>query len=294
MRSLIILCVLVLASCTKTEPESAPAEATATTQAPVEEAKTEVAGSEQLTGPWESWGEPGITLVTAGKAPLRKLRRTFKKGRKATIDIQLKGGADIKEMNVSYVVSLETVGVSEDGAKATVELRVAEPAVLRGVQGQYTADALGGIADLELQPPSGADAQALTALRNLEKFLLPVLAVRLPEEEVGEGAQWSIFETIEQGPTAIAVRTIYELTKRDGSKVEVGLTFEEALKTSAPGSRRVLALEGTGSGAASLDLGKIAPDTAKREASRKQKVSAGNDGQVFILAIKTTTLLTAR
>ena len=266
MRSLIILCVLVLASCTKTEPESAP---------------------------WESWGEPGLTLVTPGKAPLRKLRRTFKRGRKATIDVQLKGGADVKALSLSYVLSLETIEVSEDGAKATVELRVDEPAVFRGVRGQYTADALGGIADLEIQPPSGADAQAQSSIRGLARILLPVLAVRLPEEEVGEGAQWSIFETIEDGPVASAVRTIYELTKLDGSKVEVGLTFEEAAKQSEPGPMSLVAFQGTGSGAASVDLGKIAPNTAKRETSRKQKVSA-TSGQVFVMALETTTLLSAR
>jgi hypothetical protein len=300
MRLWILVSVLVLASCTKKEPERAPVEAAeveaARGEAPVEEApEAEAAGAEALAGPWDSWGEPGVTLITSGKAPLRKLRRTFKKGRKATVDLQVKGGADVETMSLSYVVSLETIEVSEDGAKATVALRVDEPAVLEGVRGQYTVDMLGAVADLDISPPADADPQRRSAVGNLAQFLLPVLAVRLPEEDVGEGAQWSVFETIERGPdVTIAVRSIYELTKLDGSTVGVDLTFEEAAKKSAPGPMTLLALQGTGSGAASFDLGKIVLDTAKRESSRKEKFAAGDSGQVFRMAIKTTTLLTAR
>jgi hypothetical protein len=294
MRSWIILAVLVLASCTKKEPDPTPVQAAAAeeTKAPAE---AEPAAAEAPTNPWDSWGEPGVTLVTTGKAPLRRLRRTFKKGRKAAVELQVKGGADVKAMSLSYELSFETISVSEGGAKASVELRVEKPAAFRGVRGQYTADALGGITDLEIEPPSNPDPQAQSAIRSLARFLLPVLAVPLPEEEVGEGAQWSVFEAIEDGPITIAARSIYELTKLDGSKLAVSLTFEEAVQKSAPGGpMKLLELNGAGSGAASFDLGKIAPDRVQRDASRTQKYARGDSGQIFRMAIKTTTLLSSR
>jgi hypothetical protein len=299
MRLWMIVSVLVLASCTKKEPE--PVEAAEVEVAEVEAAATqapaeaEAAGAEPLANPWDSWGEPGVTVLAPGKTPLRKLRRTFKKGRKATIELQVKGGADVKTMSLAYVLSLKTIEVSEDGTKATVELRIDEPAALKGVRGQYTVDALGGIADLEIQPPGNPDPQVQGAARNLARFLLPVLAVPLPEEAVGEGAQWSIFESIEDGPVTIAVRSIYELKKREGSKLDISMTFEEAVQKSAPGGpMKLLELNGAGSGTVSSDLGKIAPDRVQRDASRTQKYAQGDSGQVFRMAIKTTTLLSAR
>ena len=122
MRAVIILSVLsvlVLASCTKKEPEPTPVEAVAAeeTKAPAE---AEAVAAEAPANPWDSWGEPGVTLVTTGKAPLRKLRRTFKKGRKAAVELQVKGGADVKAMSLSYELSFETISVSEGGAKASV------------------------------------------------------------------------------------------------------------------------------------------------------------------------------
>jgi hypothetical protein len=304
MRFWIILSVLsavVLASCLKKEAEPAAVEAAETEAAEVEAAEApapgeaEAAAAEPVANPWDSWGEPGLTVLALGKAPLRKLRRTFKKGRKATIELQVKGGADIKAMNLSYELSLQTVKVSKDGATASVELRVEKPAAFRGVRGQYTADALGGITDLEIQPPSNPDPQVQSAIRNLARFLLPVLVAPLPEEEVGEGAQWSVFEGIEDGPITIATRSIYELTKLDGSKLAVSLTFEEAVQKSAPGGpMKLLELNGAGSGTLSVDLGKIAPDRVQRDASRTQKYAQGDSGQVFRMAIKTTTLLSSR
>ena len=300
MRLWMIVSVLVLAfvvvSCTKKEPEPAPNEAAeaapveaAATQAPAE---AEAASAEPSANPWDSWGEPGVTVLAPGKAPLRKLRRMFKKGRKATIDLQVQGGADVKTMSLAYVLSLKTIEVSEDGAKATVELRVDEPAALKGVRGQYTVDALGVIADLEIPPPSGADPQTRQAATSLARFLLPVLAVPVPEDEVGEGAQWSVHETIHDGPVAIATRSIYELTKLDGSTVGVSMTFEEAVKKSDPSSpMKLLALAGAGSGSARFDLGKIVPETAKRDASRKQKFEQPNSNQVFAMSMSFTTQL---
>ncbi|MBW1906751.1 MAG: hypothetical protein JRJ24_15890 [Deltaproteobacteria bacterium] len=297
-----VLSALVLASCSKKEPEPAPAEAAeaaeaeaAEIQAPAEEAEAEPADVEPLANPWDSWGEPGLTVLASGKAPLRKLRRTFKKGRKATVELQVKGDADVKAMSLSYELSLQTVKVSKDGATASVALRVEKPAAFKGVRGQYTADALGGITDFEIQPPSNPDPQVQAAIRNLARFLLPVLVAPLPEGEVGEGAQWSVFEAIEDGPITIATRSIYELTKLDGSKLAVSLTFEEAVQKSAPGGpMKLLELNGAGSGTLSVDLGKIAPDRVQRDASRTQKYAQGDGGQVFRMAIKTTTLLSSR
>ena len=303
MRLWMIVSVLVLAfvvvSCTKKEPEPAPNEAAeaapveaAATQAPAE---AEAASAEPSANPWDSWGEPGVTVLAPGKAPLRKLRRTFKKGRKATIDLQVQGGADVKTMSLAYVLSLKTIEVSEDGAKATVELRVDEPRALKGVRGQYTVDALGVIADLEIPPPSGADPQTRQAATSLARFLLPVLAVPVPEDEVGEGAQWSVHETIEDGPVAIATRSIYELTKLDGSTIGVSMTFEEAVKKSDPSSpMKLLALRGAGSGTASFDLGELALSAARRNASRKQKFEQPNSNQVFAMSLQFATLLSTR
>jgi hypothetical protein len=57
---------------------------------------------------------------------------------------------------------------------------------------------------------------------------------------------------------------------------------------------KLVELNGTGSGTLSVDLGKIAPERFQRDASRTQKYAQGDSGQVFRMAIKTTTLLSSR
>lgn len=286
MRFCIILSILALASCSKTKPPPAEAEA-AQTQAPAEAepaAPSDTPPAEEGAAEWKSWGEPGVaTLLTPGKAPLRKLRRTFQKGSTAKVDLEVTAiGEEMEQVGARYLVTLETKNVSDDGSKASVGLQVegagpigqdtdpdaaASFARLEGLRGSYTVDSRGRISDFELEAPKDPARQTAGAVDNLKR-LQALLSIPLPEEQVGVGAQWSLFETIDE-PRPLAQRTTYEVTKAKGSKVEVSMKVDQMNQTvDLEGTVKLLGTNGTGTGAASFDLASLTPKGAKVDTKR--------------------------
>jgi hypothetical protein len=314
MRFLIILSVLVLASCTK--KEAAPAEPTgveaANTQAPaeaeapageapaelsaddraaLEAAKKQVAEEAPVT--LADWGEPGtLTLLEPGKAPLRKLRHTFKIGDTAQVELEVTAdrghdeekGAPYPLLGARYLVTLKTKSVSGDGSKANVVLTIdsASPigqdedptaaasfARLEGMQGSYAVDAQGAITDFEMVVPKDPHRQtagALVALKRLETLL----SIPVPAEEVGVGARWRVVE-MAFGKKNLKIRTTYEVTKIKGSLVKVTMSLELGSAPELEGEVKWIGAWGAGRGKASFDLTGVAPVKANRNLERTDK-----------------------
>jgi hypothetical protein len=314
MRFWILLFVLVLVSCTKKEPEPAALEA-ADTQAPSEaEANTEPAPSdappaEEGRAEWKDWGEPGVTLLTPGQAPFRTLRRTFEEGSRAKVELEVTAvGAEGEPVGARYRVTLQTKNVSDDGSKANVELQVegartmrkdtdpdaaANFARLEGLRGSYTVDALGKITEFELEAPKDANPQTEGVLVNLRRFQA-LLSIPLPKDEVGLGARWSLFETLEEN-SPIAQRTIYEITKADGSGVEVRMKVDLMNKTvDLEGAIKQLGTLGTGTGAASVDLAGLTPKTARVDIKRTLVFYKVGTGDTYNIDLRISSSLTAK
>jgi hypothetical protein len=319
MRFLIILSVLVLASCTKKEAEPTEVEA-AGTQAPAEaEAPSEAPAPAEAPptdeAEWKSWGEEGVaTLITPGKAPLRTLRRTFKKGSRAKVDLEVTALGEAEEgeealyVGARYLVTLETKTVADDGSKASVGLTVegaspigqdADPgasanfARLEGLSGSYTVDALGTITDFELEAPKDPARQTAGAVDNLKR-LQALLSIPLPKAEVGVGAQWSVFSTLDE-PRPIAQRTTYEITKAKGSKVEVRAKVELMNKTvDLEGAIKLLGTTGTGTGAVSFDLASLTPKSAQLDTKRTLFFFAVDTGEKHDVDLDLSAKLTAK
>jgi hypothetical protein len=315
MRVWIILSVLVLASCTKNEPEPAAVEA-ADTQAPPE-AEAEPASSAPSDAPpaeegraeWKDWGEPGVTLLTPGRAPRRTLRRTFEEGSTAKVHLEVTAvGVGGKPVGARYRVALKTKDVSNDGSKANVALRIegantiakdtdpdaaANFGRLRGLRGSYTVDSLGAITNFELEAPKKANLQTEGVLVNLRR-LQALLSIPLPTEEVGVGARWSLFETLEEN-TPMAQRTIYEITKADGSRVDVRMKVQLMNKTvDLEGVIKRLGTLGTGTGAASFDLADLTPQTAKVDTKRTLIFFKVGPGGKYNIDLHISSSLTAK
>lgn len=298
MRFLIIFSVLVLASCSKKEAEpvestgveapdtQAPAEAEATAEAPSEAA---AAAEQAVEAPPTDWGELGVaTLLEPGKAPLGKLRRTFKKGDTAEVELQMTGGGEgDPPLGHRYLVTLTTRSVSSDGSKATVGLEVEEvipvgtnanPAAapsysrVAGMRGSYVVDSFGVITDFDLVPPKEEDSTTTAAVRGL-RFIYKqgIFSIPVPAEEVGVGARWS-FVVLLGNNDSLLQQTTYEITKIKGSAIEVSLTSKLASPKPRLNSMvKWLGAWGTGKGAASFDLAGVVPVQANWDVEQNDK-----------------------
>jgi hypothetical protein len=297
MRFWIILSIFALAACSKEESKPAAAEASKA-QAPTQ---AQVAQPAKRAEPGADWGELGLALLAPGKAPLRKLRRTFEKGSTTTVDLEVKGSHPKLKRSTRYVLTLSTQTVSDDGSSATVGLRIDQATMsnsvqpVQGLSGQYTVDSLGRITDMQIQPPKDADITTLGAVETLEHTFRLLFGVPLPEEDVGEGARWTFHETIKEASTKVARRRTYEVAGIDGSKVEVSVTLEEVAKELGPEVEvKVHSLRGGGTGVTSLDLTKIVPDSAKLDTWRKVKLVRVESGHGFRVDLEVSSQLSPR
>jgi hypothetical protein len=328
MRFLIILSVLVLASCTKKEAEpaeiagaeaadtQAPSEAEAPAEAPSEAAAAEAAAAEQAVESQEDWGELGVaTLLEPGKAPLRKLRRTFKQGDTAKVELQVTAdrgqdeeGAPFPLLGARYLVSFKTNALVSGGTKASVgfTIEAASPigqdedpaaatsfAALEGVQGSYTVDSLGVITDFKLAVPEDSHNQTVGAVMALTR-MQALMSIPVPAEEVGVGARWTFVREPEGKTKKLLHETTYEVTKIKGSKVKVSMSLR--LGSTAPeldGEVKWLGAWGTGQGAARFNLTGIAPAQAKMDVARNDKYFILGRG-AEVAEIKYSSQLTAK
>jgi hypothetical protein len=124
--------------------------------------------------------------------------------------------------------------------------------------------------------------------------LQALLSIPLPTEEVGVGAQWSLFETLEEN-TPMAQRTIYEITKADGSRVDVRMKVELMNKTvDLEGVIKQLGTIGAGTGAASFDLAGLTPKTAKVDTTRTLIFFKVGTGDKYNIDLHISSSLTAK
>ncbi len=212
-----------------TEAEAEAADAAATPKAPPAEAELDPEPA------------PTVTLVSAGKAPLRELRRSFAEGGKQAMSVHVSetiamdgGGWDslYSPRDVVQVIDLETKSVSDDGI-AEVELAVRKVTELKksvakpnakqldttGVTGSYQIDAQGIVTELTVEPPPLEDQQNrakkvhkpfLDSMRAHLRWMVPPF----PEEPVGVGATWTVVTGVNEMQTRITEEATVKLVKR--------------------------------------------------------------------------------
>lgn len=290
MRITFIAILLLSLACSKSEApaetnaEPATAEAAPTEAPPAEGAAAEAAPAPKAppaTPELPPETKPVVKLLAAGEPPLKELRRTFDKGDKETMTLEvgevitMKGGgwdALSRPLALRQTIELETASVSKDGT-AEVTLRVVGAEEVEGtsekpntkqmnptgVTGRYQIDARGVMTELSLEPtPNNPSVQKpfLDSMRSKLRSMAPAF----PEEPVGVGAKWTVSSEVNEFITHLSEEVTVELIKSTGS--EVVLRFTVASK----GDRhhdfkppQDITVEVKTSGEAKLDLGKVAP-----------------------------------
>jgi hypothetical protein len=196
--------------------------------------------------------------------------------------------------SIDYTLSTLTKGVSRDGSTAKVAFVVDQVAVesietepqlvqdmqsaaesIRGLGGRYSIDSSGRMDKFEIDTPKDATFRAHQMIGTLTRAI-HILNAPLPEQDVGEGAQWISVQTIEQHAAMVDQRAIYEIAKIDGSLVDIRMKVEQAAveqKITPKGERRheltLLTLQSAGIGEGTWDLTQLAPRTLKTELSTK-------------------------
>jgi len=256
-------------------------------------------------------------LIAAGEPPRRALRSELKKGSRETLEIRSKattttGKGTIPGPPIVYTITVEVKEVTADGTAqvefTVVNVGIAEtstvppqrlPAMrrsleraLKGKTGTYSVDSRGIVSTVELDPKPVRDE----GVEQLLGRLLYWTSVAVPEEEVGQGAKWTVQRVVEEGRFRIEEVSTVELRKLEGSRLDIALTIERTAPEQpipvGPGvpagsSSKLLRLQYEGIGAARWDLTKLVPRSFKVESTQEQAfVAPDPDGNPETLEVR--------
>jgi hypothetical protein len=306
MRFLTLVLALVLAACSKGEtktPDSPPAAApepaeAPATQAPPAQAATDSAKSKTAELAPETM--PEVTLKEAGAPPLEPLRRSFAKGQKETMTLQvgevidMNGGGwerHLTPLDIRQTVELETKSVSKDGV-ASVALVVQSSERIEGtsddpntkqmdptgVTGTYMLDSRGRVSEMNLEPP-GNDPRIQKPFLDSMRSKLRTMAPPFPEEPVGVGAKWTVVTEVNEFLTHLREEIEVELVAREAGlavlKYSVNTKGKRHHDWTPP---QDIAVEVTATGEARVRSKKLAPGLTKAEQRITQTATILGDG----------------
>jgi len=301
--SIIILMSLSLA-CSKKEP-AAPAEseqaADTETPAAATPAKPVVELAKELEGETPAAGAPPVlNVLERGQEPRQALRWNIKPGFEQKVSVKVGFSIDaivavLRVGDAEYVVSCELTmrakKVEDDGTvrvafavdqantrKGTLwdnprgnRLKLAL-ATTRKVTGSYRLGPRGAISDFKMNVPSDANRSGHDMADNLRLALIQMTPT-FPKEPLGQGAQWTVHESVNQGGIRVNQLTTMEIVKTEGTRVELAVNVQQSSAPQPfqnPGTALTLALlssNGMASGSLGWDLTELAPHAANIEAS---------------------------
>lgn len=242
MRYTIVFLVLITLGCSKqSSPSEAATETKGDTESSVSADPAPKAAPDKVDLPPVQ--PPTVTLISAGKPPLRKVRWEFREGAKEVLNTTINqtgsmrgGGWDSESVpiGIAQTIDFTTSSVSPDGS-AEVALLIREVTEVQtpdadsaaviggeGAKGTYTVSSTGVIRNLTLVPSPDAKYKELGVIQSLLRLtLLPV-----PEEPIGAGAKWTVTQDVNQfGSPAKEVMTA-ELVELGDSDLVVSVGIQ--------------------------------------------------------------------
>ncbi|WP_152629951.1 hypothetical protein [Haliangium ochraceum] len=249
---------------------------------------------DSVARPDKAAARPEVKLLVPGAEPRRTLRYRLREGAEERLIMRMNLAIQTATNGVP-VPEVETPAVSMD-----MQLRVAEtsddeqarydfalsaieveetPGVLpevaaamrerfqnvAGLTGSARVDSRGFNWDARMNLPEQLAPEVrqlmLSAAQSMDQVSAP-----LPEEAVGEGARWSLTQTIEQNEVTLEQVTHFELIELDGDRGVLTTRISQRAGAQAmhiqdmpAGTAELLSLESNGSGRIYFDLGRLVP-----------------------------------
>lgn len=175
------------------------------------------------------------------------------------------------ENDIRYVFKLSKADIVDDPA-VMAQVKEAMRASLQqmvGLSGKVLVSPRGITKETSIEYPPGVDAQTRQMMEGM-KDNINQLSAPLPEEEVGQGAQWEASTTVSQNGITLTQVTTYTLAEVGGGRATMKLAVTqkaEPQEMKMPGlppgtTARLDELTSGGEGEMRLDLAHLAPTTS--------------------------------
>lgn len=232
----------------------------------------------------------GVILVSAGAEPHEPLRYKFASDAKQTtimrtttsmvapqqtvnlptVEMTLElatGTLDAATQRIPVKGSLTNIDVKAKADEQSQKMAAAMGPglqIIKGLNVSYVVDPLGKATDVKLSL-GGASNPATDKLVDEMRRQFESLVPPLPEQPIGEGAEWQVIQRVSTG-VEILQWTTYKLTKKKGDKIKLTATVQQLAASAnvvTPQSAApvlLLSYDGSGSAETSMALSSIVPD----------------------------------
>jgi hypothetical protein len=247
-----------------------------------------------------------VLLVSSGADPKAPLRYDFVLKTKQTTVMKTStrmgsGGRSVDLPVVEMTLALESAGEKDasgrvriTGTLTDVSVKAGEGpeqkqlaqamgpglAPVKGLEVGYSVDPLGKAYDVMLEAPGAKDGPAAKLVSEMRRSF-EALVPPLPEEPIGEGAEWQVIQRLDAGVDVLQWTT-YSLKKRKGDKVKIVALVQQLAtsgKLTQPGATRgvsLLSYEGSGVAETSMSLSSFIPDAGVQTGNNAIKFQDGN------------------
>ncbi|HTM23255.1 MAG TPA: DUF6263 family protein [Kofleriaceae bacterium] len=269
---------------------------------------------------------PKVTLLSAGKGPRHPLRYFLQTGTTdrgvMTMGMAMKngdggGGTDIVIPSVETDLTINMGAPQADGEHvysfAIDDMRIVprpgsasgmeQPMQqmldgMKGMTGSALIDARGISRDASFTIPPGLAPEVRDMLEQTESSL-DQMSAPLPAEPVGVGARWRIHTDIARGGMNISQDLTYQLVSLQADRALMKVTISQSARpqkvSTAQGSFDLVSYKGTGSGAVSLDLHHIVPDSKlSMKITQVVQIDLGGGGKQKVPSTITVDMAIAR
>jgi hypothetical protein len=254
-----------------------------------------------LDRPFEA---PSVKLLSAGKAPLKKVRYALGPAQEVTIvasgEWRMSNAAassstpfpvmstPVRLTPAKGLVDYKWLKASFTGAPAGTRLEEMTRQLLEGLEGSggvYSADGQGAISRFLLHPGGNdpyVDAgtlqqRSLYALQ-MGRALIALVDVPLPAEDIGIGAKWQVERIAVRGTMSFVQVTTFTLDKLEAKKLQLSYTFSSKFDPGCGLREEELVLGVGGGGKATVDLGLPLPIALEDEITVNAEIR-GRQGQ---------------
>jgi hypothetical protein len=302
----------------ESETQPGPA-AVASASAPVvsgSAAPAASAASAASAGDQRSKSRLELELIDPGKEPREKLRFRYEAGKvervklvngtTMSVEVGEKKLATPRMPDVEIQTALKVLSV-DGGGGARRELTIERVSLASGVDlepgtrdellkmlktienltGRHRVDSRGRLTSMELDKSAVAGPQLTQLMDQLEQSFSQ-LGAAFPEEEVGEGARWTVNTEVVQQGMRLRQSASYELTELKGRKGRAKLKLTQLAprgKVEPPGlppgvKAELLGMSARGDGLIKFDLDRSVPEGQLRtKAKVKVRATSGTEKQ---------------